>query len=244
MKKSILISCLLISFFVCTIPAHAIGIGLYGSFAGGNTFYGRFSSGVYSGEYELNAPTKRITTSHVSGGGGFILDTNCSKNELFNYRLMVGFEKLFSQRYYVKQMTRINIFHTFGFGVFRVESFRLWLGPQLSLHYLYGVNNYPIKELFVKNISGTKLEISKVGAGLGITIGMNFNLDPLITLSCEGGARGIIYYGVVMEDNIMLYSSFSNIQVPITESRWGISSTYEGYIAFSILFRIKEAFIQ
>ena len=244
MKKIFFITVNCIFLLICNLPSHAIGFGLYGSIAGGEMTYGRIGYNFYRDDFGFKAPVINNMIPNISGGGGIIIDTNCSRDELFNYRLMIGFDKLFTQRYYIKKMTRMNVSNTFGFGVVRTDLIRFWLGPQLSFHYLHGVNNYPMRALLKSNYTGNKLEYSAAGIGLGLSLGLNINLENNITLSFEGGMRGNIYYGNMIQDNNLMYSQMIYRYVPDTESAWCISSSYEGYGYLSVMYRVKDSFQQ
>jgi opacity protein-like surface antigen len=180
MKKSfyalfILLICSATSYF--TPDAGAIGIGVYGNGGGGQIMW------------DNNTPEMRF-------GGGFILDTNCAGNNLFNYRLNLGVNSLITkyqsydeywiysqsafqlipnssyEKIYMKGTTSVEISmsHVFGFGVLRTQNIRLWLGPEVFL-------------------AGTTGHVKGVTAGLGIALGLNINIGDSFTISISGSGR-------------------------------------------------------
>jgi hypothetical protein len=221
-------------FFFMEFSAYAIGFGLYGSINGGETYYGKLT---LNGETNLSG--NKIRTPNIIGGGGFVLDTNCAQDKIINYRLMFGYDRLFSKRFYVTRMNRMSLLNTLGFGIVRTELVRLWLGPQLGFYYLYGSNKYPDSAIYFSGYY--KIEHSLAGISLGASLGLNVNIAEYITISFECGLRYIIYYGIQSRDTRMR-SPFTYALVPHTSSSWIPSSSYEGYGYMSVMYRIKDAY--
>lgn len=227
----------IISMTLCAVSAYAFGIGGYGSFAGGETYYGKLTMGGKS-----EPGSFLIWTPNMSPGGGLVIDSNCAGNGLFNYRLHFGVDVLLADRKQVEKMYRVGMANTFGFGVVRTGLVRLWMGPQLGFFYLSGTNRYPVDSMLLWKYE--KLEQSMIGMGFGAAIGINFNPGELVTISIEGGARYIIYYGNQSFDMIIrnVNDFTSGGYIPYTYNSWASSSGYEGYGCLSVLFRVKDTF--
>ena len=83
---------------------------------------------------------------------GFSLDTNVSKNRLFNYRLNVGYQ-------WSNFSDGLSLDNAFGFGVLRNRHVRLWIGPSVRLG-VDSINSSPFVDLL---------------AGGGAVFGVNFH---------------------------------------------------------------------
>ena len=160
MKKilsfQILIAIFVTLFFVSN--ASALGLGFYGSFGSG------------SGEWEVDpedAPDYTVDTDNEHRGLGFVLDTAVAKDKVFNYRLQVGLDK-WEEEDSAGNKFEIDGFvvdNDFGFGVFRRENFRLWLGPELRIEYGEGVLN-----------DNTDYEVRLIGIGVGPVIAVTVTI--------------------------------------------------------------------
>lgn len=239
MRKTIVILSAILGLLLHAMSAHAVGFGAYGSAGGGSTYYGKLTLGDTTA---LGA--NLIWTPQISAGGGLVIDTNCAGDELFNYRFMAGVDALLSKRPTVEKMYRLDLTSTFGFGVVRTQLVRLWMGPQLGFYYLSGTNRYPMQSMFLWKFD--KIEQSMFGVGFGLSIGINFNPGEYVTVSLEGGARYIIYYGIQSLDMIIMnVNDFgSGGYIPYTYNSWTPSSGYEGYGCISVLYRVKDTFVR
>lgn len=113
-------------------PLHAVGFGGSVQGEGGSTEWTLEPD--MGPDLELDSDVRRGTI-------GFVMDTVVAGNELFNYRLNaalgsfdVDFE-LFSEDLELRGLTADNYF---GFGVFRSESVRLWVGPMARIGFYVG----------------------------------------------------------------------------------------------------------
>jgi hypothetical protein len=218
---------------LCVLQPHPTpqAFGAYGSFGGGKTYYGSASLEKLTDSY-----AQQIDTPNMTSGGGLVIDTNCAGVKLFNYRFMAGYDVLFSKRPGVGKMGRVNLINTFGFGIFRSELVRLWLGPQLGIFYLSGRNSYPATMYYIS--SCYELEQSMMGVGLGMTLGINFNPGEYVTISLEGGMRYTVYYGIQSEKQF-IYSYYIPL-LSFTNNHWAPSSGYEGYGCLSVMYRVRD----
>ena len=119
------------------------------------------------------------------------MDSNLAQDRLFNYRLNVGYDKLDVEgddwNDTTLELGGLVIDNTFGFGVLRTETFRLWLGPQVRLGFYGGETDN----------SGTKLEAALFAFGLAPVVGANWNLGDSFTLSLVAGYRFMGFAGGV-----------------------------------------------
>jgi len=165
----------LLMLFLLPLSLNAIGLGLYIplNFAERSTSnYSTKYSSTYIPDYSLN------TRYEESSGIGFVFDTNVQQKRLFNYRLGIEIlDKEIQDRnsvacQYGCNGTRLNVTHTFGFGIIRNEKIRLWVGPRINIAATkyYGNHRY----------SSFELE-----AGLAQAIGINYNINKNFSLSAD-----------------------------------------------------------
>lgn len=163
----------------------AIGLGLYGTWQGGAVDW-EFDDTDDSGFiFDYSGDTS-------GAGGGFVLDTAVARDKLFNYRLNIGIESLVAdvdELAVEMDLGGIAMDNTFGFGVLRKDSVRLWLGPRLRVGYFNG----DVQPEVAPNTDINLLEV-----GLGGVFGANFNIGSTVTL---GLTTGYIYsgYGGIIE---------------------------------------------
>lgn len=166
-----------------------------------------------------------------SAGFGLAFDTNIGKDSLFNYRL--GLE-------YMKQeidtidgqscgggsgceFDRINMVHTFGFGVLRTKTVRLWVGPRINLAYS-NLKDEANAETFT---------LSHIEFGIAPAVGVNVNLGRVVSLGAD------LDYRVAGLSGSWEYE---NTTFAISES-----DSYSGNVSgatarFYVLFRFGERF--
>ncbi|HEB32572.1 MAG TPA: hypothetical protein ENI15_17145 [Spirochaetes bacterium] len=220
MKTISLVGLLLLVLMLVSTQAMAVGIGIYGGL------------GKASNARVRNAdlkPTAATEESHMLAGLGFVLDTAVAKNQLFNYRLNIGFEKWnwgddTLQNITTAEPLRFGIYNTFGFGIIRTRLIRFWLGPQLGL------------TLFTEPATktGTFLDLFQLtdnngafGSTLGLATGVNINIGEKFTVSIDGGARRWTYR----------YLNANPTQLGERRAR-----THEYYGNVSVMFRINDVY--
>jgi hypothetical protein len=193
--------CLL--FMVFPLVAYAAGLGVYGSFDFGEAHFTDKGPNILTGDLFYKTYFVRQERSDF----GIVVDTTIAKDSLFNYRLnigagfgQVGVKKtrrdLFdifnpvSKTNYVFRIIDFQMFHSFGFGVVRTPTFRLWIGPQFG----YGYADHKYGEVYFK---------------LGPIIGFNFNIGEVVTLFFDIGAR---FYAAVAKipSTSTGYTGFAN----------------------------------
>ena len=214
--KSLGVLLLLVLMLVST-QAMAVGIGLYGGLSK--------ASNARVRDAELATPEE----SHMLAGLGFVLDTAVAKNQLFNYRLNIGFEKWnwgvdTLQGITTAEPLRLGIYNTFGFGIIRTKLIRFWLGPQLGLT----IFTEPTTD------TGTFMDFFQLadnngafGSTLGLATGVNINIGDKFTVSIDGGARRYSY----------TYLSANPVQGGSKKRR-----THEYYGNVSVMFRINDVY--
>jgi len=150
-------------------------------------------------------------------GTDLTLDTAVAKNRLFNYRLSVDCENIDPGANYILltnaySINRFTCSNTFGFGFFRSNIIRLWVGPQVVLCYEYRYND--------KYVSDTTL-LSKFGS----VVGVNFHADDGITLSLETGFRTPFSFDFTKSK----LNAYSNSKI-------------EPIMGFKIIFRSRDSY--
>jgi hypothetical protein len=108
-------------FFLVPATAQAAGFGAYFEYGRG---IGHLSESGYDFDYDAN-----------KYGFGFALDTNVSRNSLFNYRLNVGYQRTTREWEFgfEEDLNGFSLNNMFGFGVYRDQNIRVWLGPSVRL---------------------------------------------------------------------------------------------------------------
>ena len=117
----------------------------------------------------------------AAAGFGVAFDSNIGKDKLFNYRL--GLEYMNQEIDTVDgesctgdcDFTRLNMVHTFGFGVLRTQTVRLWVGPRINLAYNSHEETYA-NETFT---------MSHFEFGVAPAVGVNVNLGRLVSLGAD-----------------------------------------------------------
>jgi hypothetical protein len=125
-------------------------------------------------------------------GVGFVLDTAPTDQDVFNYRLNVGYERLegtidhidpsfgiFSEEF---NLDGLAVDHTFGFAVFKKEKVRVWLGPQLKVGFYAG--------------SDSSVDTVMARLGIGFLVGANFKVASHFTIAGTVGVSASGYGGV------------------------------------------------
>jgi hypothetical protein len=154
--------------------ACAAGMGVYLPVSVGTT-----SSVTKDYDSSLFADEDLDVDFKPSAGLGLSFDSNIGKDRLFNYRLGLEFMKqkldTVNGDGCVEDCdfgTRFNMVHTFGFGVLRTQTVRLWIGPRLNIAYDSdtGDNGY-----------------ERVGFEFGIApaVGINVNLGRVVSLAAD-----------------------------------------------------------
>jgi hypothetical protein len=218
-KKSIVFTmAIFVSTLILSSQLNAIGLGIYGT----------ASKGEYAWTYHIDEYPNIDVDSDVSKYGlGFVMDTCLAKDNLFNYRLNIGFSRLkIDNENSAPDMKGNEYFfnNSFGFGVFRSEIVRIWLGPQVGFGWISG--EYELQS----GSTDTENDFWTMFYALGVAAGINFNIEDIITLGVDGGYRYSKHAGIGHMDSI-------------SSTSFGLSSTGKEFFAnFSIMFRINDVF--
>ncbi len=131
---------------------------------------------------EYDSVTGTTDFDYKPGAGfGIAFDSNIGKDKLYNYRLGLEYREAeldkvdgssISSTTYTKKT--FNIVNTFGFGVFRTKTVRLWVGPRLNIQ-------------FADMESSSNSEFSRTDFGIGIAAagGINVNLGRVVSLAAD-----------------------------------------------------------
>ncbi len=155
--------------------AGAAGMGVYVPFSVGDSADVTLDSDY--GSEDINLEFKS------AAGLGIAFDSNIGKDKLFNYRL--GLEYMTQEIDTVDgdscgggsdcDFTRLNMVNTFGFGVLRTKTVRLWVGPRINLAY----------NTLEDNSYGETFTLSHVEFGVAPAVGVNVNLGSLVSLGAD-----------------------------------------------------------
>jgi hypothetical protein len=150
--------------------AMAFGIGIY-------------ADGAYNKFYASDQGHTAKLDDFGFIGGGLLLDTCVARNDLFNYRLGLGYQR--DLKNYDLPTHKISMNNYLGFGIVRTAAVRWWAGPEIGARYY-----------IIGNDRGTKNE---VGGNIGLVTGLNFNVGDVFTVGIEGGFR----YNLLFKDPIV-----------------------------------------
>jgi len=172
----------------------ASGIGLYVPFNAGDSM-----ALTVTPEDENRADHDVDFDLKSSAGIGFAFDTNIGKDSLFNYRLGLEMSKEeidssdgHSCTDNCDFGTRYNIVNTFGFGVLRTQTVRLWVGPRINIAgdaYTDDDNN---------NFKRAGFEV-----GIAPAVGINVNLGRYFALAADVDYRFAAAFGAADEDDTL-----------------------------------------
>ena len=156
----------LLSFALTPMPAGAVDWGPYAT----------------GGEGQLKNNGKLDYTGY---GGGLQLQSTPETDEVFNYRLQLGYERI---SYDIPGASkakndRFDMIHTFALGFVRTETVRLWLAPQIGLYY-----EQPAE-------SGG--DFHRIGGNIGPALGLDIHLGSAVTLAISAFGR----YGIFSDSS-------------------------------------------
>jgi len=205
--------------------ASAAGMGVYVPFSIGD-------SAELTHENDQNSFTYDTTTDFESAAGlGIVFDSNIGKDKLFNYRIGLEYQEINVDSTTINgntyncdnqcDMSRFNIVQTFGFGVLRTKTVRLWVGPRINIAWNYGSHDY---DAGFYTATATELAFE---FGVAPAVGVNINLGRVVSLAFDVDYRFAAVAGAWDDD--------------------GDSGTYTGTATgptarFSVLFRFGETF--
>jgi hypothetical protein len=143
-------------FFLYVPDALAGGFGYYGTLGAGKVKYKE-----WEGSYRENS--KFI-------GVGLVFDTAVAKDNAFNYRFSVGYEKLKND---FDRLESIVIDQDFGLAVYQSARSRIWFGPELRI--------------FFSN--------DEFGMGIGPVLGINLHTGRSISTAMKLGVLFSDFFG-------------------------------------------------
>jgi hypothetical protein len=131
---------------------------------------------------------------------------------VFNYRLNVGYERIHEEsRSGVEVISNGGaLSNTFGFGIVRTDTMRVWLGPALRL-------GFDVRE----NTSG---DVWDFDFGGGPVVGVNFHLGDRVSIGLTGGYHYM--YTVRFSDPYYFDNTYDNGQ-------------HLGFVRFTVFLRSR-----
>ncbi len=241
-----------ITFIICVaaimfVPAASRalsgGIGLYGSFSYGHSYW-NFAKSGYVGSGDKDEKNNTL-------GWGILMDTTVARDSLINYRLEIGYDRVthsfHSSEIGDLNLHRILLSNTLGFGIIRSEDLRFWLGPQLRLSYCWGEDKF-YEFLTFPGPTAPKTQIKQkfnymsYRADLGITSGVNIHFPGNISLGLECGWRAFLGDGErKIERSIVDYYYGWNTSIRRTE-KLEYTYGYETFVNVCVLYRINDKY--
>ena len=212
---------------VLPMVVSAAGMGVYIPFSIGDSSSVTVSDdNSYSSDFDADIDYKS------AAGIGFVFDSNIGKDKLFNYRVGIEYQKTTRDTYGDDEgsgsctqfcdMTRLNLVQTFGFGVLRTPTVRLWVGPRINIAWNYQSTDYDVG-YYDNTYTEAAFEF-----GIAPAVGVNVNLGRLVSLAFDVDYRFAAVVG-----------GYDNGEFD--------SGTYSGgtrgaTARFSVLFRFGETF--
>ena len=197
--------------------AFAFGIGFYGDFNYGKTFWNIDTLIVDPVSEYSYIKKSRIGLANLGYGGGIVLDSNVASDNLFNYRAELGFHYLTFPHNSGMNSYMASTVHYFGFGIVRNETIRFWVGPQITLGCLFPRE--------ASNMAG-------LIAGGGLAAGININMGETFTLAFTGAAR---YVGGIM----FSFHKKGNSSTAYSGPTYGGP---DGLVTVACIFRINDSY--
>ncbi|MDM7985818.1 MAG: hypothetical protein QUS13_00640, partial [Smithella sp.] len=189
-------------------------------------------------------------------GAGFVLDTAVATDELFNYRLNVGWEDSIADgTHFFKKgnANRVYASNTFGLGVFMNRYIRLWTGPQLDIGCQFRKISENTDDTFppfgvLYKIKSTNYAMFFLG--FGAVLGLNVNPVELFTISIEVGVNTAFGFGKHHENEQKILVGNANpgfTIFPMLPNRDYAEKAFgriEGFSRLSFMFRVGDTYTQ
>jgi len=206
---------------------HASGMGFYIPVSVGDTSNLTVSEDGLYADYDM-------TQNYASTAGiGLVFDSNIGKDKLFNYRVALEYQSTTVDsteaagstedcNTYHCEKIRLNFVQTFGFGVLRTETVRLWVGPRINMAWNSRSDSTDIGSGYTFTESEYALEL-----GIAPAVGINVNLGRLVSLGADLDYRYAIASGA--------WDDFGS-------SGTYVGSTTGATARFYVMFRFGETF--
>jgi hypothetical protein len=188
------------SLMVLVITVFMIFVGVSSSFAAKHGLFLDVSSGAGEAEWDTDIIAWDIDTSSFSGG--YVFDTNPSKNKVFNYRLNVGIGSQEIKDDFGDSLDSTGLYaeNIFGFAFVKNDSLRWWVGPLVRVGYYSG------------DVESTVLDVTYAEFALGLVTGLNFNVgNSIISPSLGVRVHGFAGEGEAAGIKEDIEGNFTNI---------------------------------
>ncbi len=173
--------------FMALLGAAALVAAGTNASASGMGGYLGISAGTLDIDWDLGVTTQFKSEGDLLGlGAGFVYDTTVARDELVNYRVMAGYEYMDIN---LDNYSDDEVFHDIyidnfiGFGVYRAENMRVWVGPELRIGYMIGGG-----DTLTDDARGVELAI-------GPAVGINMHTGPDFSFALTGGIRQQYFWG-------------------------------------------------
>jgi hypothetical protein len=205
-----ILAVVVMSVMTITESALAGGFGFYVQGGGGNA---EWDADDLGGDFDFES-----NTGHA--GLGAVYDSNVSRNTLFNYRISFGYESAVHDPDNAWDKIKLHSYvldQDFGFGLYRTENMRFWIGPEIRISYSQGSPE-----------DDDDLEFKLWGFGVGPVAGINFHVSRRVSLGLKAGLLSIGYAGKLADDR----DRFDDEVYKMNEGY--------AFFNFSVLFRFGE----
>ncbi|MDM7985817.1 MAG: hypothetical protein QUS13_00635 [Smithella sp.] len=241
-KYIIIIYAAVIIVFLSFNGLYALGVGGYVAANGG-------ISGLRTGD----------ASSNVQYGlqGGFVLDTAVGLNQLFNYRLGVGYENAMkSGNSFFDQFSihRVAASNTFGYAFFRSRHLRVWMGPQIELACLFNKSSYTSYNIFPLPLSPGNMPIqinryttdfAIFSIGFGAVLGINIYYEGPFSIGFEIGFNACLGIGSHKDSNNQFIIA-PGVFIPSINPSLSRTSSFgrvDGFTRICFIYRVGEIFV-
>jgi len=188
-----------------------------GLFALGFGLSGNFGYSSLSMRVRESSVTKREGSGRgLAYGGGLVFDTIPTEEVRVSYRLNLGYQRFSDNLYKDINLHRINIGYTVCVALIKTNQFRLWLGPQVGFHYIWGNKKFssysaeavnPLMYYSLPSYYGSLLYVGPMrekitynfpGISAAADAGVNIKISQKVMLSIDGGMRYLYLSGQVV----------------------------------------------
>jgi len=164
MKKTVM--GLAVAAMLSPMMLQAGGIGVYIPYSIGQKTTGTFYSSSGTNDYSLDENIEN------KAGIGLAFTSNLGKEKMFAYTLGLEYTNPKFENWQ-DSATKIGIINTFGFGVYRSDIIKLWIGPRLNLGYeTYDSNGYSYSGLEIGIAPATGINVNLPG-----NVSITFDID-------------------------------------------------------------------
>lgn len=181
----------------------------------------------------MYVPGQKKKLTSLIYGFGITLDIHI-KNDLGQYRITCGYDRLNNYNLDFDFFNRISLIHSFGFSIIDNNTFQFYMGPQLGLRYQFCSTDYILAD---ELISKNHYEIKLFGLGIGAIFGIDIKLSEKIIIAPEVGLR----YEFTTGNYKNTWTTILILEYPYKEfyHKHAKAHGIEGGLAIGVIYRIE-----